>query len=188
MLLYISCCIPHPSPVLFCIFKRKQEAHFGLFFVAERPSHLATPQPKHTWSLMPASDLTLIQRAPPAATEGMPWERPSVGGWSTGPECWHSWLFTCWWFFVRAPGRRSPSGPPPNLTHLVTFVLAWALCQTSHDLWLPTQPPIRHPESAGTAGWKSEEQKLLNHFIANTHEPQLWRDFSSSSSLPLLSS
>lgn len=29
-------------------FKRKQEAHFGLFFVAERPSHLANPLPQIT--------------------------------------------------------------------------------------------------------------------------------------------
>lgn len=83
---------------------------------------------------MPATDLMSIQRAPPALTEGMPLEGPTVGD---GTSDWSADTRGCSHADGSLLGDRAGGllqYPPQNLTHLVTFVLARALCQTSHDL------------------------------------------------------
>lgn len=114
---------------------------------------------------MPATDL--IQRAPPAhAISGA-----LRGGWNVGLECWHSWLFTCWWFFVRRPSRRSAPVPPPNLTHLVTFVLARAFVRLhmTFDFPLSRQSDTLRERDSRLRVRGTKDAESLYH----THTPPL---------------
>lgn len=80
---------------------------------------------------MPASDLPLIPQQQQRACH----ERgPALG---EGEENWSADTHSCSHADGSLLGDQAGGlfqDPPPNLTHLVTFVLAQALCQTSHDL------------------------------------------------------